>query len=243
MNDKLILPILYRTCAIRADLKIIQVISFLAPKAYETAFQDILVALHLPVQTPVVPQKPTDTGHPHNVTTRLMQQIESAFTEHDWPDVIRKAEYLQMHYPESMTALAYRWQGVAFLEEGEEKQAQETFQTALALVSDRQERLTLLSDYTALLVRQQQWTKVLQHTKEALRLVPHDPSWQAIQQQAQNQLAEHASPTTLTPQPERPSEFYSQIGKKGGERGKIVAKEAKQKRNLPPSPQKQRSSG
>lgn len=77
-------------------------------------------------------------------------------------------------------------------EEEETQQAQEALETALALVSNRQQRLTLLSDYTALLVRQEQWAKVLQPVKEALRLVPNDPSWLATQQQAQSQLSRTA---------------------------------------------------
>ena len=159
-QDKLILPVLYQTCAIRADLKIIQIISFLAPKPYEVAFQEILVALHLPVETPLEPKKPT--SQPNDSASKLMQQMETAFTEHDWPDVIGKAEYLMKYMPASMTSLVYRWQAVALVEEGEEQQAQDAFQTALALVSNRQERLTLLSDYTSLLVRQHQWAQVLQ---------------------------------------------------------------------------------
>jgi len=61
-------------------------------------------------------------------------------------------------------------------------------ETALALVSDRQLRLTLLGDYTTLLASQNQWAKVLRQAKEALRLVPNDPGWLATQEQAQSQL-------------------------------------------------------
>src|SRR5438270_6412586 len=40
-ENKYIIPLLYCTCTIRADLKILQIISFLTPKLYETAFQEI----------------------------------------------------------------------------------------------------------------------------------------------------------------------------------------------------------
>src|SRR5438128_8458573 len=49
---KRIIPLLYRACSIRADLKILQIISFLAPKTYEAAFQEVLSALGLPMELP-----------------------------------------------------------------------------------------------------------------------------------------------------------------------------------------------
>jgi tetratricopeptide (TPR) repeat protein len=90
-------------------------------------------------------------------------------------------------------------QGLALLEEGEAQQGQEALETALALVSDRQLRLTLLGDYTTLLAGQNQWAKVLRQAKEALRLIPNDPGWLATQEQAQSQLAK-TSPTQPRPQ-------------------------------------------
>src|SRR5207245_2989409 len=105
-----------------------------------------------------------------------------------WPDVRRKADYLIKRLPERATATVYRMQGLAFLEDGEVQQGQEALETALALVNDRQLRLTLLGDYTTLLASQNQWAKVLKQAKEALRLVPNDPGWLATQAQAQSQL-------------------------------------------------------
>src|SRR5439155_2458959 len=99
----------------------------------------------------------------------------------------------------SATATVYRLQGLALLEEGETQQGQEALETALALVSDKQLRLTLLGDYTTLLASQNQWAKVLRQAKEALRLVPNDPGWLAAQEQAQSQLAK-ASPVQSKPQ-------------------------------------------
>jgi superkiller protein 3 len=129
----------------------------------------------------------------------LLGQLQAAFAAHDWPDVIRKADYLIKRMPGGALALVYRMQGVALLEEGEEQQAQEAFETALALVSNRELRLTLLSDSTALLAKQGQWTKVQQRAKEALRLVPRDPSWLATQQQAQSELAKQAAAGAPSP--------------------------------------------
>ena len=47
VEGKRIIPLLYRQCDVRADLKIVQAISFLAPKTYETAFRELLIALSL----------------------------------------------------------------------------------------------------------------------------------------------------------------------------------------------------
>src|SRR5947209_19375920 len=56
-KNKVILPVLHRPCAIRADLETIQIISFLAPKPYETAFREVLIALDLPLDTPLEPKE------------------------------------------------------------------------------------------------------------------------------------------------------------------------------------------
>ena len=45
VEGKRIVPVLYRECDIRSDLKAIQIISFLAPVPYETAFNKLLQAL------------------------------------------------------------------------------------------------------------------------------------------------------------------------------------------------------
>jgi tetratricopeptide (TPR) repeat protein len=204
-ENKSVIPLLYRTCSVRADLKILQIVSFLAPKTYEAAFQEVLGALGLPKAPPVTPQE--SASHiiqPTDMTAILTQQLEEAFADHDWPDVIRKASFLIKRTAGNVPSMVYRLQGLALLEEGEVQQAQEALETALALASDRRQRLTLLSDYTALLAGQDQWTKVLQQAREALRLVPNDPGWLATQQQAQSQLAQKA-PVALPSQKKAPT--------------------------------------
>jgi TIR domain len=191
-EGKRIIPVLHRSCSIRADLKIRQFISFLAPKTYEEAFREVLLALGLPTNTPVEQEKVTSLPS-NDPATVLLQQIEAAFAAHDWPDVLRKADYLIKRMSGDTLVPVYRMQGVALLEEGEEHQAQEIFETALALVSNRELRLTLLGDSITLLAKQEQWTKVQQRAKETLRLVPNDPGWLAIQQQAQSELAKQAA--------------------------------------------------
>src|SRR6266568_5922396 len=86
-KNKLILPVLHRPCRIRADLETIQFISFLAPKPYEAAFQEILMALDLPLDTPI--ESKECISQRSDPAIRLIQQMETAFAEHDWPEVIR----------------------------------------------------------------------------------------------------------------------------------------------------------
>ncbi|HEY6409108.1 MAG TPA: tetratricopeptide repeat protein [Ktedonobacteraceae bacterium] len=193
-RNKYITPLHHRKCDIRADLEIRQIISFLAPKPYEAAFQEVVSTLGLPQEIPIVQRESvSQLNEPIDSTSILIQQMESAFADHDWPDVIRKATYLIKRTSGNISSAVYRLQGVALAEEGDVQQAQEALETALALVSDRGQRLTLLSDYTALLAQQEQWARVLQQSREALRLAPNDPGWLATQQQAQSQLTPKAA--------------------------------------------------
>src|SRR5258708_2952909 len=186
-------------------------ISFLAPNPYETAFQEVLSALGLPQETPVArTQRGSHPPERLDPTASLIQQMETAFADHDWPDVIRKASYLIRHGSGNVSWQGYRLQGLAWVEEGELQQAQEALETALALVEDRNQRLTLLSDYTALLARQEQWKQVLQQAREALRFVPNDPGWLATQQQAQSQLTQAAPVSSPSPKKTPPQESRDQ---------------------------------
>lgn len=191
-EEKLIVPLHFRATTIRTDLKIIQIISFLAPKTYEAAFNEVLNALGLP-PVKLQPSASTSVGPTTSIAGHLTQQIEAAFAGQDWPDVIRKANLLIKRAPEDVSATIYRMMGIALREEGNIPLAQDAFETALALVSDPQQRLTLLSDYAALLAGHEQWAEVLQRTKEALRLAPNDPGWLATQQRAQSELKKATS--------------------------------------------------
>ena len=129
-EGKSIIPLLYRECTVRADLKTLQVISFISPTTYETALKEVLVALGLSTTTVEKPERvapqPVDTG------TVLLQQMEASFAAQDWPDVLRKADYIIKRLPERATATVYRLQGLAFLKDGEVQQGQEALETALA---------------------------------------------------------------------------------------------------------------
>ena len=214
IEGKYILPVLHRSCTIRADLRTFQIISFLAPKSYQEALQEVLVALGLPTNTPAPIEHKAPVQPANDFASVLLQQIETAFSDQDWPDVIRKADYLITHMHTNASSTVYRLQGLAYLEEGDMPEAQKSLETALALVSDRQQRLTLLSDYTALLAQQQQWPKVLQRSREALRLLPNDPGWLATQQQAQNQLTQPTSAPKPAPTPQKTKEQWVEEARK-----------------------------
>jgi hypothetical protein len=74
-EGKRIVPVLYQPCEVRADLKIIQIISFLSPKSYETAFNELLKALGLPEQPIEVVTQP---GQPAVTTEPIMLPGQSS---------------------------------------------------------------------------------------------------------------------------------------------------------------------
>jgi tetratricopeptide (TPR) repeat protein len=193
--DKLIIPILYRQCEVRADLDLLQIIKFLPPKSYETAFDELLIALGLPTDektsSSADPAATSNVAADHESTfvRQMTPQIETAFAEQDWPVVIRKVNLLIRRAPGAISAAIYRMQAIALREEGQLQPAQDALDIALALVSNREQRLTILRDYADLLASQKQWNEVLHYAREALRLAPNDAYWLTVRQQAQKQAA------------------------------------------------------
>src|SRR5579884_3787455 len=110
---KKIIPLLYRECKVREDLDTLQVISFLNPRTYESGFNEILRALGISIQRNIsTPKAPA----PEDVGSGLVGRMEEAFDNQDWPDVIRKAEYIIKRVPGAVSAAVYRLQGLALLE-------------------------------------------------------------------------------------------------------------------------------
>ena len=83
VEGKRIIPLLYRKCDIRADLKIIQAISFLAPITYETACRELLKALGLreiPEQENAVPlNKSEDFGFTSHASRALRSYMVGCY--------------------------------------------------------------------------------------------------------------------------------------------------------------------
>lgn len=107
------IPILHRACYVRADLEIFHIISFLAPRTYEEAIREVLLARGLPMDTHAEIREPI--RQPADPTSSLIQRMEAAFAVGDWPDVIRKADYLIRNMPASASASVYRLRGVAHM--------------------------------------------------------------------------------------------------------------------------------
>ena len=187
-EDKKIVPLLWRACEVRADFKTIQTISFIPPRTRESAFNELLTTLGL---STYVESQQTLVAH-NDPTTALVRQmtpkIEASFATNDWADVIRKTRYLIQIAPGTVTSTIYRMRGLALAAEGNALQAQEALDSALALVSDAEQRLLLLSDYNDVLSVGGQWSEILRNTQEALRLAPNDVSWLVREAQAQLKL-------------------------------------------------------
>jgi serine/threonine protein phosphatase PrpC len=195
-QEKLIVPLRYRSCKVWADLNTIQSLSFLPPKNYDDAFKELLKALGLPVQegTRKIANQPADPGTAF--VQQMMPQIEEAFVEQDWPAVIYKTDFLIKQAPSAISSTIYCMQGRALFEEDEKQRAQEAFKAALALASDRPQRLAALGEYTTLLGSLGQWDEVLRKTREALRLVPDNLNWLVWQATALLQLGRNEEART-----------------------------------------------
>jgi serine/threonine protein kinase/tetratricopeptide (TPR) repeat protein len=116
--------------------------------------------------------------------SHLAEQIESAFDQKDWPDVIRKSKLLIEHsLPTSIPWKIYRMQALAYHSKGQMAEGRAALETALALVSDKRERLALLDEYTNALASLKRWQEMLIYTEEALTLAPQDIRWQALREQ------------------------------------------------------------
>ena len=203
-----VIPVLYRDCKVRSDLGLLQIISFLSPRPYAVAFKELLVALGIPAKDEA--KRPTAKLENPAIS---FERIEAAFARKDWPDVLRKVEYLTKHTPDAISAGIYRMQGLAFFQRGEQKRAQEALDIALALVDDTDLRFTLLNDYTTILSSLGQWNAALDFVNEALQLTPGDARWLAAQQQVLSQLGQKKQPSPEEPvQPAQPA--YARVSNK-----------------------------
>jgi tetratricopeptide (TPR) repeat protein len=211
-HQKRIIPILFRQCEIRDDLSLFQMISFLPPKTYGSAFNELLLSLGLNAAL-----RTDKVNDPETILVRQMEpQIEVAFAENDWPDVIRKVDYLIKRAPSSIKPDIYRMQGLALFKDSDAQRGREALDSALALISDRIQRLTLLKDYANALASLSQWSEVIRHSNEALQLAPNDSYWLTLRQRAYDQLGEHAKAST-TPHTIKSIEVFFSYARKDEE--------------------------
>ena len=80
-EGKQIIPLLHRECEIRADLKTIQMISFLSPKKYEMAFNELLLALGL--STHVEPRKTKEEYVNEGILHRKAKRYKEALAAYN----------------------------------------------------------------------------------------------------------------------------------------------------------------
>lgn len=175
-GGKHILPVLHRSCEVPDDLDTLHVISFLSPKIYEDAFNELLTALGLPVgmETRGAVGKIDDPGE--HVVKQRIPQITQAFVQRNWTDVLDQTTSLIRQVPSAVPSTIYRMQGLAYFVQGAIHQADEALSAALALVSDPVPRLRLLAEHVHVLLRMDRWNEVFLYTDEALGLVQSLPS-------------------------------------------------------------------
>jgi WD40 repeat protein len=187
---KQIIPLLYRQCVMPDDLALRHVVSFLPPTEYEEAFNELLMAVGLPVgmETKGALGKPDDAAEA--LVQQMTPQIQGTFERANWSEVIQKTNLLIRQVPGAVPHNIYYMQGVAYLRLKDYEQADGALNSALALVSDSEVRLKSLSEHVQVLSYLGRWKEVLQHASEALGLAPGDPYWQALQNDALSKLAE-----------------------------------------------------
>jgi PPM family protein phosphatase len=182
-TGKLIIPILHRPCEVPDDLDTLQIIQCLSINDYEAAFKELLIALGVSTRENIVKPASLIQSQGNTQIQRMTEEIDAAFAEQDWLAIIRKAEFLIKRFPEAVPTVVYRLQGLAFFNEGDPEHAKEALDTALALVSNRTQRLILLDDIATIRASSGHWEEVLRYIKEALRLSPDDFNWQVRQAQ------------------------------------------------------------
>jgi hypothetical protein len=135
---KLIVPVLYRDCSIRADLRTRHIVSFQSPKPYDAAFAELLEALGLAspasVSASPVSVSTTPASDPTaQLVGEILPQVEAAYAAHDWLTVLDKAAFLTRRAPTALPPALYRMQAEAHLAEGELAPARIAADAALAL--------------------------------------------------------------------------------------------------------------
>ncbi len=189
-EGKQIIPLQYRPCPLPDDLALRHVVSFLPPCEYEEAFNELLMALGLPVgmETKGALGRPDDAAEA--LVQQMTPQIQNAFEHTNWSDVIQKTTLLIKQVPTAIPHDIYYMQGVAYLRLKDYEHADDALNAALALVSESEIRLKSLNEHVQVLSYLGRWKEVLQHASEALGMAPGDLYWQALQSEALGKLAE-----------------------------------------------------
>ncbi|HEY1389419.1 MAG TPA: toll/interleukin-1 receptor domain-containing protein [Ktedonobacterales bacterium] len=115
-----IIPVLYRPCDLRADWLLLQSVSFVAPRSFDSALSDLLQVLNVPMDqvTQPIPVAPVNTSPLAPLIARLTQEIHAAFGQEDWTAVISRANLLLSEAGEMPPAL-WRELGLAYVAIGD----------------------------------------------------------------------------------------------------------------------------
>ncbi len=204
-HDRLI-PVLVRKCGPK-HTKFLQSLVYIdLSECEETIAQQLLLAgvQHdragkKPVLPPPFPgqwHKPATEDYPpfpalqsvrdhREFAQQIIPLIRAAFARKDWSDVLQKTSSLLN--PEAAHTLSpelYHLHGSALFEVGEVEKAGTALETALGLETDEEKRLTILQDYTNILMILGRWTEVLSYANTVLQQIPGDFHWIALRQQA-----------------------------------------------------------
>lgn len=193
-----IVPILYQACKIPEDLQTIHIISFTS-KSYRESFQELKIALRLNDVNKNINFLDHSNTHQMQIVQDLVREIEIAYQEQDWLRVIEKVNVIARLHPEAMLPSLYRMQGWAYYFTEQPDLALDALGKGIKLVKDPQEQLSLLDTYTAHLISEGHWSKVLANAEGALHLRPSDPIWQMAKVDALQRVkqARHSMPDLI----------------------------------------------
>ncbi len=138
-DGRRIIPVLYRQCKIRDDLATLQVISFLPPKTYDAAFNELLIALGLSVNEEVFGRvseanikRWLDEGNAHYRANRFEEALVA---------------YERAIQLEPNSALAYYNKGRVLSSLERYQEAQQQYQRALEIFEALGDRADMASSY------------------------------------------------------------------------------------------------
>jgi tetratricopeptide (TPR) repeat protein len=123
-------PVLYRPCEVRTDLENLQIISFVPPKTYEAAFQELLHALGLATsKSSTATQKVSVT--PHKTKEQWLNEGDSHFASMQYEQAI--ADYDRALQLDPQYAEAYHKRALAYFALNKYEQAIVDYDRALQL--------------------------------------------------------------------------------------------------------------
>jgi hypothetical protein len=179
----LIIPVICNPCSVPDNLKRIHTVFYQPINDYNTVLQELFTTLEENFNIDSSKLRTLldelDVTHIQSMT----QSVKDAFELEDWHYVIAVAKALINRYPkEALSVSIYEMQGLAYLYadqiyDDQEMLAQHALKTALALVNDPEQHLTLLDAYIGSCISRDQWVDVMHYANEALLLDPQNYTW------------------------------------------------------------------